>query len=404
VRALSFIATREHGRFAELCDACRRERYIGLCYGPPGVGKTLSARHYAGWDGAGPVHLRYRMGAGAPARLLEARTLVYTPSVASSPRQIAQEMSEGLLQLHWTIADAIDPDPNARRPLETLLAAPTLEEVELVIVDEADRLRTQGLEQVRDHFDRTGIAVVLIGMPGLERRLARYPQLFSRVGFAHEYRPLRGRELDQVLAAHCAAFGLDGTDHDPDARREALATAALITGGNFRLIGRLFSQAARILDINGLSALTREVIETARRSLGDRPRLGQRPPQSVIRTPPSTVNIHSPAPTRRPGGAPSPSLPRAGTRPSPRASRKLGHLRTPSLSRSPVEPQEESRLAIRGSHRSHTPPGGALLARRLARGSRGRPPCRAGGPRQGAARERREPCLTSSRKVLHRQS
>jgi DNA transposition AAA+ family ATPase len=45
----AFGVTHEPQRCAECCDACRRYRSIGVCYGAPGVGKSVSAQPYANW-------------------------------------------------------------------------------------------------------------------------------------------------------------------------------------------------------------------------------------------------------------------------------------------------------------------------------------------------------------------
>ncbi|WP_269048483.1 AAA family ATPase [Paenarthrobacter sp. Z7-10] len=214
-----FQTTREHRRFTEFADTVRTHRYVGLCWGPPGVGKTLSARHYAGvdeweqWqspfdDDLGPV----------PERVLKARTAFFTPTVAATIREIYRGLPNACQRISFGIDyhehGVVDPYVHTDSRSSGL--------TELLIIDEADRLKTTGLEQVRDYFDRHNMGVILIGMPGIEKRLARYPQLYSRIGFAHEYRPLTPEELNAVLTRWLPAG--DQSEDSGLGRTTAIAT------------------------------------------------------------------------------------------------------------------------------------------------------------------------------------
>ena len=137
------------------------------------------------------------------------------------------------------------------------------ESCELIIVDEADRLKMPSLEQLRDLYDRGHFGLVFVGMPGLEKRLARYPQLYSRIGFAHTFRPLSREEMIFVLEHHWKKIG-STLQPDDFTDQEAVATVIQVTAGNFRLLQRLFSQIERILKLNDLKTITKEVVETAR--------------------------------------------------------------------------------------------------------------------------------------------
>ncbi len=291
------METLEHRRFAEFCQACRRYAYIGLCYGPPGVGKTLSAWSYSRWS---KVKQSARWGSG-PTEDPLLDTVFYTPPVVNAPNTIqadirhcrdtlrdlakrplrqekegeldvirrrdAEHQAKILLEYDWFSGPIPEPQPTYGQVAmeyskkELQIMDPTT----LILIDEADRLRMASLEQVRAIFDAGEIGVILIGMPGLEKKLARYPQFYSRIGFVHEFRPLAAKEVRELLDRRWAPPGVCLPQQPLD--EETVAAIIRITGGNFRLLNRLLTQMERILEINTLQQVTKTVVEAARESL-----------------------------------------------------------------------------------------------------------------------------------------
>jgi DNA transposition AAA+ family ATPase len=296
-RLSDFVETLEYRRFAEFCETCRQYRYIGLCFGAPGVGKTLSARRISQADRVE----NHDLWQDEPIYGLPIETAFYTTPVVNTPSQIATDIHQKTQKLSALARGPISRqaelaldtirlrNENYRRaheresgykPFEEPPLEPTYRQVlehyeskrqeigeatTLVLVDEADRLRMNSLEQVRSLFDASHFGLVLIGMPGIEKRMARYPQFYSRIGFVHEFRPIATAEVRRLLDRRWRPLGVKL----PDLllAEEAAAAIIRITGGNFRLLNRLLTQIERILEINGLREISPDVVQAARESL-----------------------------------------------------------------------------------------------------------------------------------------
>lgn len=254
---MPFVETREHARFREFAEACTAERYVGVCFGRPGVGKTRSAREHAASPNLFDYSPTKPMTPEMAGAVEACRGLFFTAPVSNTPRIVNDRLHVSMFRLG-----------HARLSLAGLAEVPayyarTEAACPLLIVDEADRLSIASLEHLRDLYDRHGFGLILMGMPGLEKKLARYPQLYSRIGFVHEFRPLREAEMQLVARRHAATFGIAFDPAGLDAI-EALAAVVRITRGNLRLAERLLAQMRRIMDLNGTQSVSTDIVDAAR--------------------------------------------------------------------------------------------------------------------------------------------
>jgi hypothetical protein len=272
----AFVETIEHNRFVEFCDACRHFRYVGLCYGPPGVGKTLSALRYSRADQIVP---RDRW----TSEVTDDRpvdTLLYTTSVVNTPSRVEIDIRLARERMMSIVLDPIRreattvleeirlKDEKSRReimnkpgcsPCDRPAVDPTYFETykqyqakqravsdptTLILVDEADRLHMNSLEQMRSIFDEGTAGMVLIGMPGIEKR---------------------ADQVQELLEQRWTPAGV--TLPDEELIPEVMASLIRMTSGNFRLLTRLLTQIERVLQVNDLHLISNEVVEAARDSL-----------------------------------------------------------------------------------------------------------------------------------------
>jgi hypothetical protein len=87
-----FVSTSEHERFEEFCHACKRDHYIGLCYGVPGIGKTVSARRLTRADAFEALRPPFADHPDELAPLRGCTALLYTPDVINGPRAVTDQI------------------------------------------------------------------------------------------------------------------------------------------------------------------------------------------------------------------------------------------------------------------------------------------------------------------------
>ena len=238
IQDIPFIVTTQVKEMSAVCHALIETREMGVVYGEPGVGKTMTAE---------AISQKWQRRRSPKAFYLEA-------DVGSTPAGIAKKMLRSMADLRP--ANAAD----AARIIENLSRESSWD---LMIIDEAERLNHHSLEMLRSIYDRTRVPILLIGMFELVRQLRSHKKFYSRVGIAYKYEPLSFEQLSGYLGSLHPLL----RDINDKEEKALLDFICKTTRGEFRQINRLVKQAERVRKSNNHPVLSLSVFEAASRLL-----------------------------------------------------------------------------------------------------------------------------------------
>lgn len=154
VRA-TFVPTQLAGMALSLISNTHMDGDIGVIYGPAGMGKSMVLREYA-YKNKGAILIEADPGCTARVLLQELCARLGVKRTGNI-HELSEECIQALTGTGW-----------------------------VVLVDEAELLPYRALEVLRRIHDRSGVAIVLAGMPRLLINLrgsrGEFAQLYSRVG------------------------------------------------------------------------------------------------------------------------------------------------------------------------------------------------------------------------------
>jgi len=129
-------------------------------------------------------------------------------------------------------------------------------EVDLLIVDEANRLCKLGLEVLRDVFDEGKMGLVFVGRAGIRQKILSQPALASRVGMHYVFEGLGASEVSSLLEEYTQSSGIEMSD-------DVVYVIVEKTQGNIQKVRLVLKHIHYLLRINKLSALSKSVVEVA---------------------------------------------------------------------------------------------------------------------------------------------
>ena len=122
-----------------------------------------------------------------------------------------------------------------------------------IIIDEADRLKVERIEDLRDIQEITGVPIVLIGEEGLHAKYNGRQRIYSRVAEVVEFEPIESMDV-LIFATQAADLTLDSS------AAEALAAQS---GGSFRMVYNLISRLEEFALANSLKEIDCKVLADA---------------------------------------------------------------------------------------------------------------------------------------------
>jgi DNA transposition AAA+ family ATPase len=228
-----YINTRNNRRFETtvvlLTDPIANPT-MGCVTGKPGMGKSIAIQKY----------MQQQMGT---------KLLVGLPTVVRCKVPTNATAATVARELMLTVGE--DPASTGNRHTIATRVAEAIERngVNLVFIDESDRLNRESFDIIRYIFDKTGCVFVIVGLPKILSVIDKHEQFASRVGLRMEFeKPC----LDEVLDLILPNLAIPGWQYIPDNEKDRqLGTEAWRMTGTFRRLRNLLERAGSFCRIEG---------------------------------------------------------------------------------------------------------------------------------------------------------